>query len=81
MWAKEVAQFVRQNGTYSSVELFTQAFAPSRIYWMGDLDGWRGWENMGEKLRSSQQWSDLLNRGASLVVDGSFEDTFLDSVS
>jgi len=80
-WAKELTDYLNTARGKPRVQLLKSRFGNvSRVYWLADfkdlaaLEAWQG------KVGSDAGYRELVNKSLDIVIDGTIEDTILESV-
>ena len=79
-WAKELADYLETVHGEPPVRLFRSRYGNiSTIHWVADFEDLAALEAWQRKVGADAAYRELINQSFDLVVDGSVEDTVLES--
>lgn len=79
-WAKEIANYLDTVHGKPPVRLYRSRYGNiSTLYWIADFDDLTALETWQRKVGADAAYRELINDSFDIVVDGSVEDTVLES--
>jgi hypothetical protein len=80
-WAKELTDYMNTSLGGPALELFRSRFSNvSTLYWIADFKDLAALQTWQRKVGTDPGYRELTNRSLDIVVDGSINDTVLESV-
>ena len=80
-WAKELANYMETVHGKPSLQLFSSRFGNvSTLYWFADFEDLAALEAWQRKVGADASYRELVKKSFDIVIDGSVEDTVLESI-